>query len=103
MNAPSRPTELVLAVEHYNRIMHVLEEDIPVEMEIEVRTTLHRGDPTDFNVIAEIPELPLKRCVFSRRSVLNSGGLFVLVSGVGIMELEIVVTGVMFTETMPTW
>lgn len=53
-NSSSRPLELVLAVEHYNRILHILEEDIPVEMELEVRTTLYTGDPTDFNVIAEI-------------------------------------------------
>ncbi len=55
VNAPTQPTELVLAVEHYNRIMHILEEGIPVEMEVEIRTTVYRGDPTDFNVIAEIP------------------------------------------------
>ena len=55
VDAPPQPLELVFAVEHYNRILHILEEDIPVEMEIEVRTTVYRGDPNDFNVIAEIP------------------------------------------------
>jgi len=55
VNAPSQPTELVLAVEHYNRIMHILEKDIPVEMEVEVRTTVYKGDPHDHNVVAEIP------------------------------------------------
>lgn len=55
VNAPPQPTELVLAVEHYNRIMHILEKDIPVEMEIEVRTTVYKGDPHDHNVVAEIP------------------------------------------------
>jgi len=53
--APTQPTELVLAVEHYNRIMHILEKDIPVEMEIEIRTTVYKGDPHDHNVVAEIP------------------------------------------------
>ncbi len=52
---PAQPTQLVLAVEHYNRMMRILEKDIPVEMEIEIRTKFHRGDPNDFNVIAEIP------------------------------------------------
>ena len=52
---PLQPTELVLAVEHYNRIMRILEKDIPVEMEIEIRTTVYRGESVDHNVIAEIP------------------------------------------------
>jgi carboxypeptidase Q len=52
---PLQPTELVLAVEQYNRIMRILEKDIPVEMEIEIRTTVYRGEPIDHNVIAEIP------------------------------------------------
>jgi len=55
VNLPPKPTELVLAVEHYNRMMHILEKKIPVEMEIEVRTNFYRGDPHDHNVIAEIP------------------------------------------------
>ncbi len=52
---PLQPTELVLAVEQYNRIMRILEKDIPVEMEIEIRTTVYRGESVDHNVIAEIP------------------------------------------------
>jgi hypothetical protein len=55
VNLPPQPPELVLAVEHYNRMMRILEKDIPVEMEIEIRTNFYRGDPHDFNVIAEIP------------------------------------------------
>jgi carboxypeptidase Q len=54
-NLPPRPLELVLAAEHYNRIMRILEKDIPVEMEVEIRTNFYRKDPTDHNVIAEIP------------------------------------------------
>ena len=54
-NKPLQPTELVLAVEHYNRIIRILEKDIPVEMEIEIRTTVYRGESLDHNVIAEIP------------------------------------------------
>ena len=52
---PPLPLELVMAVEHYNRVLHILEEGIPVEMELEVRTTLYKGDPYDHNIIAEIP------------------------------------------------
>lgn len=54
-NLPPKPTELVLAVEHYNRMIRILDKDIPVEMEIEVRTNFYRGDPNDFNVVADIP------------------------------------------------
>ena len=52
---PLQPTELVLAVEQYNRILRILEKDIPVETEIDIRTTVYRGESVDHNVIAEIP------------------------------------------------
>ena len=69
VDAPSQPLELVFAVEHYNRIMHILEEDMPVEMEIDVKTTVYRGDLNDFNVIAEIPGTDLAHeNSYSRRS-----------------------------------
>ncbi len=55
VNLPPKPTELVLAVEHYNRMIRILAKGIPVEMEIEVRTNFYRGDPHDYNVVAEIP------------------------------------------------
>lgn len=54
-NLPPQPLELVLAVEHYNRMIRILAKNIPVEMEIEVRTNFHRGNNLDYNVIAEIP------------------------------------------------
>ena len=54
-NSPPNPTELVIAAEHYNRIMRILEKNIAVEMEIEIRAEFFRGDPSDHNVIAEIP------------------------------------------------
>ena len=54
LGKPPKPTELVLAVEHYNRMMRILEKDIHVEMEIEIRTSFFRGNPNDHNVIAEI-------------------------------------------------
>jgi carboxypeptidase Q len=53
--APPNPTELVMAAEHYNRIMRILEKDISVEMLIELRVSFTRDDPYDYNVIAEIP------------------------------------------------
>lgn len=52
---PPQPLELSLAVEHYNRMMRILDKDISVEMEIEVKTNFYRDNPYDHNVIAEIP------------------------------------------------
>jgi hypothetical protein len=45
---------LVIAVEHYGRIVRTLEKAMAVRMELDIRNTFH-DDPTSFNVIAEIP------------------------------------------------
>ena len=50
-----RPTVLVMAAEHYNRIMRILEKNIPVEIELDLRVSLTTDDPNDYNVVAEIP------------------------------------------------
>jgi len=54
-DAGPNPTELIMAAEHYNRIMRILEKGVPVEMEVELRISFSRDDLTDHNVIAEIP------------------------------------------------
>ena len=81
VNSPSRPLELVVAVEHYNRILRILEKGIPVEMELEVRTTLYTGDPTDYNVIAEIPGTDL-----AHEIVINAAHLQSLPHGTGAID-----------------
>ncbi len=55
IDAPSPPTELVMAAEHYNRIMRILEKNIRVEIEVELRVSFNRSNLTDYNVVAEIP------------------------------------------------
>lgn len=50
----SLPT-LAVAAEHYNRIYRILERDIPVTMEVDVRVLIDDSDPQGYNVIAEIP------------------------------------------------
>jgi carboxypeptidase Q len=46
----------VLAVEHYNRMVRVLERGVPVRMELDVRTRFHEESrPNAFNIVAEIP------------------------------------------------
>jgi len=54
-DAPPPITELILAAEHYNRIIRILEKGIPVEMEVNIKAHFSRDDPNDYNVIAEIP------------------------------------------------
>ena len=54
-NAPPNPTELIMAAEHYNRVLRILEKGVPVEIEVELKVSFSRDDLTDHNVIAEIP------------------------------------------------
>ncbi len=49
------PPYLVMAGEHYNRIIRILEKGIPVEMEVETRINIHDDSTEDYNVIAELP------------------------------------------------
>jgi carboxypeptidase Q len=51
--APSMPA-VIIAVEHYNRMMRLLAQGLDVEMEIELRNTLHSDDPLDRNVLVDI-------------------------------------------------
>jgi hypothetical protein len=45
---------IVVAAEHYNRVARMLQKDIPVTLEADIRNTFHPA-PTMFNVVAEIP------------------------------------------------
>jgi hypothetical protein len=44
-----------VAAEHYNRIYRILERDIPVTMEVDVRVRLDDSDTQGYNVLGEIP------------------------------------------------
>jgi carboxypeptidase Q len=46
---------LVMAVEHYGRISRLLERDVPVELELDIRTKFYDNAETQFNTVAEIP------------------------------------------------
>jgi hypothetical protein len=52
--APVIP-QVVMAVEHYNRIIRMLKKDTPVELEFDIAAQYHTGDLMSFNVVAEIP------------------------------------------------
>ena len=47
---------ITLAVEHYNRMIRILEKKIPVKMEVNVQVQFHdETEPNGFNVIADLP------------------------------------------------
>ncbi len=46
---------LVMSIEHYGRIMRLMDRDVPVELEVEVKTKFYDDDPMAYNTVAEIP------------------------------------------------
>ena len=76
LNAPLRPVELVMATEHYNRVLRILEKDIPVEIEVELRVSFNDDDLNDYNVVAEIPgtDLAHEIVVFGAHLQANPAG-----------------------------
>jgi carboxypeptidase Q len=59
-NAPEIIPQMVLAVEHYNRLVRMVEKGAKPEVEIDLTTRYHTDDLTSFNVLAEIPGSDLK-------------------------------------------
>jgi hypothetical protein len=54
------PPFLVLAAEHYNRVMRILEKKIDVELLVDMKISISDNERTDHNVIAELPGSDLK-------------------------------------------
>ena len=55
-NAGKSVPEVTLAVEHYNRMVRVLDKGVPVKVELNVETKFYdEQTPNGFNTIAEIP------------------------------------------------
>jgi len=52
---PPVPPQVVMAVEHYGRITRILEKDIPVSIEMDIRNRFYDQDMNSFNLIGEIP------------------------------------------------
>jgi hypothetical protein len=52
---PPTVPQFVLAVEHYNRLVRILDKKIPVTLEFDVKNTFHDADLTAFNVVGELP------------------------------------------------
>ena len=49
------PPSIALTPEHYNRIVRLLEEKVPVRIEVEVKARFHEDTLDSVNVVAEIP------------------------------------------------
>jgi hypothetical protein len=52
--APPGVPQVTLAVEHYNRMVRLLEHDVPVKVELDVKVQFH-DNAKGFNVVGEIP------------------------------------------------
>jgi carboxypeptidase Q len=58
--APQSPPSVTMTVEHYGRIVRMLEKGQKVKMEIDIKAKFHDDDPMGYNTIAEIPGGDLK-------------------------------------------
>jgi hypothetical protein len=52
---PAGVPSLVMSIENYGRLTRLLDRNIPVELEIDVRNQFYNSDPNAYNTIAEIP------------------------------------------------
>lgn len=58
--APAILPQLVVAAEHYNRIVRMVQKGAHPKLEIDIESRYHDGDLNSFNIIAEIPGTDLK-------------------------------------------
>ena len=59
-DAPAAVPQVVVAAEHYNRIIRTLTKGVPVQLEVNLNTRFYDQDLMSYNVIAEIPGTDLK-------------------------------------------
>ena len=59
-SAPKTLPQLVLAIEHYNRIVRMLQAGEPVKINVDLSVAWQDADPMGYNTIAEIPGTDLK-------------------------------------------
>ncbi len=59
-NAPQALPSITLTVEHYNRLMRMLQKGQKVTMEVDIKAKFYDDDPMAYNTIAEIPGSDLK-------------------------------------------
>jgi len=54
-NAPAVAPQVVMAVEHYNRICRILGKNLKVQLEMEIQANFLTEEMTDLNVLADFP------------------------------------------------
>ena len=60
-NAGNVVPSVTLAVEHYNRMLRILDKGIPVKVELDIKAQFHdETDANGFNVIADLPGSDLR-------------------------------------------
>ena len=60
VDSPPILPQMVLAAEHYNRLVRMIQKGVVPQLEIDIESTYHDGDANCFNIIAEIPGGDLK-------------------------------------------
>lgn len=55
VSKPETVPQLTVAVEHYNRMMRLLDMGITVEMDLHLRVAFDDSDPMEYNIVGEIP------------------------------------------------
>lgn len=59
-NAPQALPSITVTVEHYGRIVRMLEKGVKVKMEVDIKAKFHDEDLMAYNTVAEIPGTDLK-------------------------------------------
>jgi hypothetical protein len=54
------PPQITMAAEDYNRLVRMLQQGVPLKMEVDLKVKYHYEDPMAYNTIAEIPGSDLK-------------------------------------------
>jgi carboxypeptidase Q len=60
VDAPAIPAQIVLATEHYNRLVRMIEQGEKLKMAVDLQVQFHNDDLMAYNTIAEIPGGDLK-------------------------------------------
>ncbi len=54
-DAPLGLPSITIGIEHYNRILRILDKGLKVKMEVDIKAQFHNQDLTAYNTVAEIP------------------------------------------------
>lgn len=60
VDSPAILPQMVVAAEHYNRLVRMVQKGVMPQLEIDIESTYHDGDANCFNIIAEIPGSDLR-------------------------------------------